>query len=81
MKELLEQLTLIDDRDELEIAWTILRRQDKKCGILKKLRMFAVLMGLDPDKVLESAEQDESGRILDKPNRDAISNALQQAQV
>lgn len=81
MKELLEQLTLIDDRDELEIAWTILRRQDRKCGILKKLRMFAVLMGLDPDSVVESAEKDDSGRILDKPNRDAISQALQKAEV
>lgn len=77
MQELLKELSQIEDDNELEIAWSILRRKDQNCGILKKLKMLAFLMDVDEAAVIEGAEKDESGRILDKPNRDAIAAALQ----
>lgn len=77
MQELLKELSQIEDDNELEIAWSVLRRKDQKCGILKKLKMLAYLMDVDEAAVIEGAEKDESGRILDKPNRDAIAAALQ----
>lgn len=71
------QKAIVDCNDvALDCIWSILKRQDKKFGILKKLKCIAYILDLDEDLVLDEAIVDEGGRFLDHPNRDMIHQAL-----
>ena len=72
----LQQAIVESDEIDQDIVWSLLKRQDKKFGILKKLKCMARALGLDENQVLNEAVVDESGRYLDAPNRDLIHQAL-----
>jgi hypothetical protein len=64
------------DEVEADLTWTVLKRKDEKFGIKRKLVCLARVYNLDVEKVLSEAEQDETGRILDTPNRVEVHEAL-----
>jgi len=72
----LQKAILEGDEVDQDIVWSLLKRQDKKFGILKKLKCMARALDLDEEKVLNEAITDEGGRYLDHPNRDMIHEAL-----
>jgi hypothetical protein len=48
----------------------------RQAGIYRKLQVFALILDLDEDSVIEEAPKDESGRVLDKETRTIIHDAL-----
>ena len=73
MKQIIEA---IKDADEVEIdaTWAILKYQ--KIGILRKLKVIALIFNLDEDEVLGEAPKDSNGRILDHITRHQIHDEL-----
>lgn len=66
----------IAELGEINLAWCVLKRQDKKFGIKKKLDSLAYLFDIDGDLLYTEAIKDEDGRILDKENRMLINDIL-----
>ena len=73
MKQLIEA---IKDAEEVEIdaTWAILKYQ--KIGILRKLKVLALIFNLDEDEIIEQAPKDSNGRILDHITRHQIHDEL-----
>lgn len=80
MEELLDKIESADDIDR-DIAWSILKRKDPKFGIMRKLKCFARVFGVNEDSVLEEAEQNEDGWIIDYDNRMVLHDALVKGKV
>lgn len=60
---------------EINLAWCILKRQDG-LGIKKKLEMLEYLFDIAEGILVEESIKDESGRILNKANREIIHDYL-----
>lgn len=65
------------DLDVVDGLWAILKYRE--IGIFRKLSAMCAILGLDKDTVLGEADTDKEGRILDKPTRKAIHDALLEA--
>lgn len=57
--------------------WAILKYRE--IGILRKLKAMCAILNLDSDTIIAESPQDENGRILDKPTRQAIHDELLEA--
>lgn len=73
MKKIIEA---IKDADEVEIdaTWAILKYQ--KIGILRKLKVLALIFDLDEEEVIAEASKDTEGRIFDHVTRHEIHDEL-----
>lgn len=60
--------------ETIDGMWAILKYRD--IGVLRKLKAMAALLNLELDEVVEEAPKDKHGRILDKPTRQTIHDAL-----
>lgn len=70
-------LKRIESANEVEIdaMWAFLKYRE--FGILRKLKCFALVLGLDFEKdIMPEVLKDEEGRILDKDTRHAIHDTL-----
>ena len=47
-----------------------------QAGIFRKLQVFALILDLDEESVIEEAPKDENGRVLDKLTRTIIHDVL-----
>ena len=65
------------DLDVVDGLWAILKYRE--IGIFRKLSAMCAILGLDKDTVLGEADTDKEGRILDKPTRKIIHDALLEA--
>ena len=75
MNELIKEIEMADDTDR-DIAWSVLKRKDPKFGILRKLKCFARIFGIDEEVVLDEASKNEDGWIIDYDNRMMLHDAL-----
>ena len=73
MKTLLET---IKEADPVEIDGCFCCLRDRKLGILRKLKVFALILDIEEDVVLNEAPKDAEGRYLDYQSRHIISDAL-----
>ena len=63
--------------DVVDGLWAILKYRE--IGIFRKLSAMCAILGLDKQAVLSEADTDKEGRILDKPTRKIIHDALLEA--
>ena len=66
------------DLDVVDGLWAILKYRE--IGIYRKLKAMCAILNLSADDVIaDEAETDKEGRILDKPTRKVIHDALLEA--
>lgn len=71
--------TLIDtikQADEVEVDGMFATLKYRSMGILRKMRVFALILDLDEEIVLKEAPKDDSGRLIDYEARHTICDAL-----
>lgn len=73
MTTLIEAIKTADEV-EIDATWAVLKYTN--IGILRKLKIFAMIYGLEEEVVIQEAPKDAEGRILDKTTRHTIHDVL-----
>jgi hypothetical protein len=71
---LIEKGILEADEVQVDNLWAILKYKD--FGIMRKILCIADVLKISREDAVEEIPKDEDGRLLDKPTRNLIHNAL-----